>query len=89
MRLILVFLSAIMITACASTKPITECPPCQPKVIEKPVVVKCEPPEVPKAELEQIKQEDSYEERLRKLIRNYGILKEENLLLRKALEVCK
>lgn len=89
MRLILVFLSAIMITACASTKPITECPPCQPKIIEKPVVLKCEPPEVPQAKLEEIKQEDSYEEKLRKLITNYGILKEENYLLRKALEVCK
>ncbi|MEM5854038.1 MAG: hypothetical protein QW228_06755 [Candidatus Aenigmatarchaeota archaeon] len=89
MKLILVFLLAVITTACASTKPLTECPPCQPKIIEKPVVLKCEPPEVPQAELETIKREDPYEERLRKLIKNYGILKEENLLLRKALEVCK
>jgi len=89
MRFILVSVLAItIITACASTKPI-ECPPCQPKIIEKPVVLKCEPPEVLQAKLEEIKQEDSYEEKLRKLIKNYGILKEENLLLRKALEVCK
>ncbi|MEM0333205.1 MAG: hypothetical protein QXX30_01940 [Candidatus Aenigmatarchaeota archaeon] len=89
MKLIAVLLLTIMIAACASTKPVTECPPCQPKVIEKPVVLKCEPPKVLRAELEQIKQEDSYEEKLRKLIKNYGILKEENYLLRKALGVCK
>jgi len=30
-----------------------------------------------------------YEKRLRKLIKNYGLLKEENILLRRAMEVCK
>ncbi|QID32288.1 hypothetical protein [Pampinifervens florentissimum] len=77
----------VMLVSCATTT--TECPVCQTKIVEKPVVLKCEPPEVPRAELEIIKQEDSYEERLRKLIKNYGLLKEENILLRRAMEVCK
>ncbi|MEM3426696.1 hypothetical protein [Hydrogenobacter thermophilus] len=59
------------------------------KTIEVPVITKCEVPEVPQAELEKITKGDSYEERLRKLISNYGKLKEENFLLRQAIEVCR
>lgn len=87
MRFTILFLPFIL-TACASVKPV-ECPPCQPKVIEKPIIMKCEPPEVPRYELEAFHSDDSYEARLKKLIKNYGIFKEENTLLRKALEVCK
>ncbi len=68
---------------------VRECPACKPQVIEKPIVTKCEVPEVPPAELEKIQEKDTYEERLRKLIKNYGLLKEENTLLRRAIEICK
>ncbi|MEM0326901.1 MAG: hypothetical protein QW733_07735 [Desulfurococcaceae archaeon] len=84
---VFMFVLPVMLASCATTT--TECPVCQTKIVEKPVVLKCEPPEVPKAELEEIKREDTYEEKLRKLIRNYGLLKEENILLRRAMEVCK
>jgi len=89
MKAVVVFMLLLpaMLTSCVATT--TECPVCQPRVIEKPVILKCEPPEVPKAKLEEIKQEDIYEERLRKLLKNYGLLKEENILLRRAIEVCK
>lgn len=66
-----------------------ECPVCQPKIVEKPVIVRCEIPEVPPANLEKITEQDPYDERLRKLIKNYGLLKEQNYLLRKATEVCR
>jgi|DewCreStandDraft_5_1066085.scaffolds.fasta_scaffold17669_5 hypothetical protein len=80
MRKLLIVVSAC-ISACAPTV--------KERLVEVPVPVKCEVPNVPPAELEKITKEDSYEERLRKLIHNYGKLKEENILLRKALEVCR
>lgn len=73
--------------SCAPT--VKECPVCKPQIIEKPVVVRCELPEVPQSQLEKITEQDPHDVRLQKLIRNYGLLKEENLLLRKAMEVCR
>ena len=80
MRKLLIVVSAC-ISACAPTV--------KERLVEVPVPVKCEVPNVPPAELEKITKEDSYEERLRNLIHNYDKLKEENILLRKALEVCR
>lgn len=85
----LIVLNIIILTGCGQAIKQAECPACKPQVIEVPVVQECEVPNVPQANLEEVKKEDSYEEKLRKLIHNYGKLKEENYLLRKAMEVCK
>jgi len=57
MRKLLIVVSAC-ISACAPTV--------KERLVEVPVPVKCEVPNVPPAELEKITKEDSYEERLRK-----------------------
>lgn len=81
-RLFLLVVPLFVTTSCAM-KTATECKP----IIEK-VPVKCTAPDVPIYKLENIGESDTYEERLRKLISNYGKLKEENKLLRESLKVC-
>lgn len=81
-RLVVLILS-ISLTSCA-VKTGSECKP----IVEK-VPVKCSVPDIPPYELEKIQESDTYEERLRKLISNYGKLREENRILREAIEVCK
>lgn len=61
----------------------------QPKMIEKPLIMKCEVPEVPKAELEPVPENGTYPEKLKTILNNYFKLEKENALLRSALEVCK
>lgn len=77
-------LISLLLASCSSLTKSCKCDP----IIEK-VPVKCTIPDVPKSNLEKISGNDSYEEKLRKLIVNYGLLKEENYLLRQAIEVCK
>ena len=53
------------------------------------VPVSCPIPDIPKAQLEQIKKEDDYATVLNKLIHNYGLLKEENVKLWEIVNTCK
>lgn len=53
------------------------------------VPVGCPIPDIEKAKLEQIHQEDDYNTVLNKLIRNYGLLKEENAKLWEIIEMCR
>ncbi|HOP33243.1 MAG TPA: hypothetical protein PKU94_07705 [Candidatus Hydrothermia bacterium] len=57
--------------------------------VETSVAVRCEAPEVEPFQYEKIQKQDSYEEKLRKLIHNWGKCKEENEKLRRAIEVCR
>lgn len=83
---ILLTLSSLMLYSCAS---MTANTPCVPQTVTVKEYIRCEVPDVPKSELETINPNDTYEEKLRKLISNYGKLKEENILLRKAIDVCR
>lgn len=59
------------------------------KYIEKPVFLKCQVPEVPRAEIQPIPENATYPEKLKVILNNYFKLEKENELLRDALEVCK
>uniref|UniRef100_A0A7C4AJW2 Lipoprotein n=1 Tax=Thermodesulfovibrio aggregans TaxID=86166 RepID=A0A7C4AJW2_9BACT len=73
------FVCFFFVTACA-TKYVP---------IETQIPIRCEVPPVEHFQYEEIKKQDSYEEKLRKLIHNWGKCKEENEKLRQAIEVCK
>ena len=61
----------------------------QTKYIEKPIYLKCQIPEVPKAQKPVLKDDMSYPEKLQNLLNYMFDLEKENELLRKAQEVCK
>jgi hypothetical protein len=61
----------------------------QVKYIEKPVYLKCQIPEVPKAQKPVLKPDMSYPEKLQNILNYMFDLEKENELLRNAQEVCK
>lgn len=79
--IILTIIFAIGLQSCAIKQ--------SPHIQEKIVFKKCEIPDIPPAELETINENDTYIEKLRKLIHNYSKLLEENFLLREAINICK
>jgi hypothetical protein len=64
---------------------------CKPIVryIQKPVYIKCQIPEVPRAELDPIPENATYPRKLQIILNNYFKLEKENKMLREAIEVCK
>jgi len=58
------------------------------QVIEKPVMVKCKIPEVPRAELEKIPENATYPVKLQIILNNCLKIQKENELLREAIKVC-
>ena len=79
--IILISCLTFLLSACATTQPV--------KYIEKPVYIKCEIPEVPRAELQTIPENATYPEKLQCILNNYLKLQKENKMLREAIEVCK
>jgi len=57
-------------------------------VIEKPVYLKCQIPEIPRAELEPISENASYPVKLQIILNNCLKIQRENELLREALKLC-
>ena len=80
--IILISCLTFLLSACATTQP-------EVKYIEKPVYIKCEIPEVPRANLKHIPENGTYPEKLQCILNNYLELEKENKLLREAIEVCK
>lgn len=64
-----------------------QCPP--PKIIEVPIIQKCEIPNIPEPQLHDLKNFHRYDEKLQKLIENYGIILEDNKRLREIIKICK
>lgn len=60
-----------------------------PQVIEKEVFVRCPMPDVPKTERPAIKQDMTYQEKLKSLLDYMFQLEKENDLLRSVLNACK
>jgi len=58
------------------------------QVMEKPVMVRCKVPEVPRAELEKVPENATYPEKLRVILNNCLKVQKENELLREAIKVC-
>ena len=80
--IILISCLTFLLSACATTQS-------KVKYIEKPVYIKCEIPEVPRANLKPILENGTYPEKLQCILNNYLELEKENKLLREAIEVCK
>jgi len=78
--IILISCLTFLLSACATTQPV--------KYIEKPVYIKCEIPEVPKANLKTIPENATYPEKLQIILNNYLKLEKENEMLREAIKVC-
>lgn len=79
MKLYVILLSSFLFFSCA-TKTVT---------VEKPVYIKCSIPEIPPAQLEKVPENASYPEKLQVILNNCLKIKQENELLRKAMEVCR
>lgn len=62
---------------------------CATKTVEKPVYIKCSIPDIPPSQLEKVPENASYPEKLRIILNNCLKIKQENEMLRKAMEVCK
>ena len=78
--IILISCLTFLLSACATTQPV--------KYIEKPVYIKCEIPEVPKANLKTIPENGTYPEKLQVILNNYLKLEKENEMLREAIKMC-
>ena len=61
----------------------------KPQVVQEPLLMKCQVPEAPRAELQAIPENATYPEKLQIILNNYLKIQKENELLRSALEVCK
>lgn len=81
MKKLVILTGFIFLFSCA-TKP-------QIQYIEKPVFVKCQIPDIPKAELETPTPDMSYSKKLEIILNNCLKIKKENELLREAIELCK
>jgi len=77
--LFLIFI--LFLAGCGFTKP-------QIEYIEKPIYIKCEIPEVPKADLQPIPENATYPKKLQIILNNYLKLEKENEMLREAIKVC-
>jgi len=77
----LFLLLILFLVGCSFTKP-------QIEYIEKPVYIKCEIPEVPKANLQPIPENATYPKKLQIILNNYLKLEKENEMLREAIKVC-
>lgn len=65
------------------------CGSTQVQYVEKPVFMKCQVPEVSRAELQSIPENATYPEKLQIILNNCLKIQKENELLKSALEVCK
>jgi hypothetical protein len=73
----------LLLSACSPfSKPVV-------RYIQKPVYIKCQIPEVPRAELDPIPENATYPRKLQIILNNYFKLEKENKMLREAIEVCK
>ena len=81
MKAISLLFLAFILTSCASTKP-------QVQYIEKPIFIKCQIPEIPKANIKPIPENATYPEKLQYILNNYFELEKENKLLREAVKLC-
>ena len=77
----LFLLLILFLVGCSFVKP-------QIEYIEKPVYIKCEIPEVPKADLQPIPENGTYPKKLQVILNNYLKLEKENEMLREAIKVC-
>ncbi|MGC8869621.1 MAG: hypothetical protein ACP5PT_00825 [Brevinematia bacterium] len=75
-KLILI-LSLIFILSCASKNDVA-----------KPLIMKCEIPDIPKADIEEINANMPYSVKLEKILNNCLKIKKENELLREAIKLC-
>lgn len=80
--IIAIIITAILLSSCSATKPKVE-------YVEKPVFIKCQIPEIPKSELEPIPEKADYSKKLEVILNNCLKIKQENELLRQAIEVCR
>jgi len=78
----LIIIITLIFFGCASPK-------LQPAVIEKPVMMKCPIPDIPKADIKPIPPNASYLEKLQIILNNYIQLYQENILLRESIKLCK
>lgn len=81
MRLIILFLLFLFSTSCAVKENV--------RYIEKPVYVKCKLPDIPKSDLEKINDNMPYDEKLKIILNNCLKIRQENELLREAIELCR
>ena len=81
MKKLVVLAGFIFLFSC-TTKP-------QIQYIEKPIFLKCQIPDIPKTELEPIPENVEYSKKLEVILNNCLKIKQENELLREAIELCK
>ena len=79
MKILIVTIAILFLTSCATTG----------VVHTEPTLIKCQIPDIPKAELKPINDNTSYPEKLQIILNNYLLLQRENELLRKAIDVCR
>ncbi len=80
--MVLVLIVALFTLSSCSTKP-------NIVYVEKPVLQKCQIPDIPKAELETPTSDMDYAKKLEVILNNCFKIKKENELLREAIELCK
>jgi len=78
-KLLIIVIAILLLTGCASTK----------AIYTEPTLLKCQIPDIPKADLKPIDDTAPYPEKLQVILNNYLLLQRENDLLRKAIEICK
>jgi PBP1b-binding outer membrane lipoprotein LpoB len=82
-RYVAVIVSLILLAGCASLKSQVNTVTCET------VIVKCNIPEIPPAELEAVPQDAPYDTKLQIILNNCLKIQQENELLKKALEICR
>jgi len=60
----------------------------KPTIIEKPVYLKCQIPEIPPADLEKVPENATYPQKLQIILNNCLKIQRENQLLREAIKTC-
>jgi len=66
---------------------VTGCAP-QTKYIEKPVIMKCQIPEIPEPDLDPVPEDASYPEKLKVILNNCLKINKHRELLKEAIKLC-
>jgi len=82
MRLLIMFYLGLLLFGCAGA------PTPKPAIVEKPVYLKCQIPEIPPADLEKVPENATYPEKLKIILNNCLKIQRENQLLREAIKTC-